>query len=143
LTAAIDAILKGDFYVSSGLSHLGIEGTVEPESSLSKLTPREMELFQLIGEGMTSGAIAKKPFLSSHTIDTHRENIKRKLRVKNAAELIRQSVVCVENNGVLMRQDQSKVRHNRLFQRLATESGSRHSGAGVRVHCGMGAKSNH
>ena len=46
----------------------------------------------MIGEGLTSGAIAIELLLSTHTIDTHRENIKRKLGAKNAAELSRQAV---------------------------------------------------
>jgi DNA-binding CsgD family transcriptional regulator len=46
----------------------------------------------MIGQGKTSAAIAEDLFLSSHTIDTHRENIKRKLGLKNASELNRQAV---------------------------------------------------
>ncbi len=46
----------------------------------------------MIGNGKTSGAIASELLLSTHTIDTHRENIKRKLQLRNAAELNRQAV---------------------------------------------------
>ncbi len=56
------------------------------------LTDRELEVFRMIGNGKTSSAIAEELFLSTHTIDTHRENIKRKLGVKNAAELSRYAV---------------------------------------------------
>ena len=42
--------------------------------------------------GMTTSAIANKLFLSTHTIDSHRENIKRKLALKNAGELTRAAV---------------------------------------------------
>jgi DNA-binding CsgD family transcriptional regulator len=53
----------------------------------------------MIGKGQTSGAIANDLFLSSHTIDTHRENIKRKLGLKNAAELSRRAVQFVLENS--------------------------------------------
>ncbi len=53
----------------------------------------------MIGQGRTSSAIANELMLSTHTIDTHRENIKRKLGLKNAAELNRQAVqFMLENN---------------------------------------------
>ena len=52
-----------------------------------------------IGQGRTSGAIAEGLLLSSHTIDTHRENIKRKLGLKNAAELNRQAVQFLIENS--------------------------------------------
>ena len=53
----------------------------------------------MIGQGLTSGAIASQLHLSTHTIDTHRENIKRKLGVKTGGELSRQAVQWVLENG--------------------------------------------
>jgi DNA-binding CsgD family transcriptional regulator len=52
----------------------------------------------MIGEGLTSSAIANRLLLSPHTIDTHRENIKRKLDAKNAGELTRAAVQWVLEN---------------------------------------------
>jgi DNA-binding CsgD family transcriptional regulator len=43
------------------------------------LTDRELEIFRMIGQCLRSSAIAERLFISTHTIDTHRENIKRKL----------------------------------------------------------------
>ena len=51
-----------------------------------------LEVFRLIGEGMTSSAIADKLGLSIHTIDTYREKIKHKIGVKNSVELQREAV---------------------------------------------------
>ncbi|QEC76177.1 response regulator transcription factor [Mucilaginibacter ginsenosidivorax] len=53
-----------------------------------KLTKREIELIQLLKNGLTTKEIAGKLFLSSLTIETHRKNIFRKLEVKNITELI-------------------------------------------------------
>ncbi len=53
-----------------------------------KLTKREIELIQLLKNGLTTKEVANKLFLSSLTIETHRKNIFRKLEVKNITELI-------------------------------------------------------
>ena len=66
-------------------------GKNESKDPIDLLTDRELEIFRMIGKGQTSVAIANDLLLSSHTIDTHRENIKRKLGLKNAAELNRQA----------------------------------------------------
>jgi len=66
---------------------------------VERLTDRELEIFRMIGEGLTTSVIANQLFLSTHTIDTHRENIKRKLAVTTAAELSRTAVQWVLENG--------------------------------------------
>ena len=69
------------------------------KTPIENLTNRELEIFRMIGEGLTTGAIADRLFLSTHTIDTHRENIKRKLAVSTAAELSRAAVQWLLENG--------------------------------------------
>lgn len=69
------------------------------KTPIENLTDRELEIFRMIGEGLTTGAIADRLFLSTHTIDTHRENIKRKLAVSTAAELSRAAVQWLLENG--------------------------------------------
>lgn len=93
---AIRTVLRGDRYVSPEITQrlvsqaLGNKG--ESSEPIDLLTDRELEVFRMIGQGLTSGAIASELMLSNHTIDTHRENIKRKLGLKNAAQLNRQAV---------------------------------------------------
>jgi DNA-binding NarL/FixJ family response regulator len=93
---AIRTVLRGERYVSPEITQrlvsqaLGTKG--ESKDPIDLLTDRELEIFRMIGQGKTSAAIAEDLFLSSHTIDTHRENIKRKLGLKNASELNRQAV---------------------------------------------------
>lgn len=100
---AIRTVLKGERYISSNLTHhlvaRVLDGRNETGNPIELLTDRELEIFRMIGEGQTSGAIASRLFLSTHTIDTHRENIKRKLGVKNAGELNRQAVQWILENG--------------------------------------------
>ena len=53
-----------------------------------KISDREMDVVRLIAEGLNSEEIAKRLFLSEHTIKTHRKNILEKLDLNNTAELI-------------------------------------------------------
>ena len=64
-----------------------------------RLSDRELHVFRLIGKGLTSGAIATELIISTHTVDSHRENIKRKLGLGNAAELSRVAVQWALENG--------------------------------------------
>ena len=53
-----------------------------------KLSPREVEIIQLVAEGMSNKEIAERLFLSVHTVTTHRKNIMSKLGVNNTAGLV-------------------------------------------------------
>ena len=56
------------------------------------LSPRELEITQLIADGHTDIKIGDKLSISSKTVSTHRKNILRKLSLKNTAMLIRYAV---------------------------------------------------
>jgi len=58
----------------------------------SRVTPRELEIIRHIAEGMTSKEIAEKLGTSLKTIETHRQNIFRKLELGNAAQLVRYAI---------------------------------------------------
>lgn len=100
---AIHTVLEGKRYVSSEITQKLIDqalGTTDAtKSPIERLTDRELEILHMIGEGLTSSTIANRLFLSTHTIDTHRENIKRKLNVKNSGELVRTAVQWVLETG--------------------------------------------
>lgn len=66
------------------------------ESPLRSLSDRELEIFQLIGQGHLSKTIAEKLNLSSKTVGTYRERIKDKLFLKHSGELVRNAVIWVE-----------------------------------------------
>ncbi len=53
-----------------------------------KISERELEVVKLITQGLNSEDIAKKLFLSKHTVKTHRKNILEKLNLNNTIELI-------------------------------------------------------
>lgn len=52
------------------------------------LTSRETEVAMLIAAGHTNNSIARKLYISTHTVNTHRKNIFRKLNVNNIATLV-------------------------------------------------------
>ena len=93
LIAAIRHVLNGKIYVSESMSaHIleifsgGQAGT--DRSSIQNLSDREFEVFQALGEGLSSHEIGKKLHLSAKTVDAHRANIKTKLKINTTAELI-------------------------------------------------------
>ena len=82
----------------------GADGTFDfpldlTRSPLERLSDREFEVFELIGQGLTVRAIASKLQLSPKTIETHREHIKEKLELKNATELTKHAVQWVLEHG--------------------------------------------
>lgn len=100
---AIQTVLRGERFVSDEITQKlvaqALGNRAELADPIELLTDRELEIFRMIGNGQTSGAIASELMLSSHTIDTHRENIKRKLGFKNAAELTRRAVQFLLENA--------------------------------------------
>jgi DNA-binding NarL/FixJ family response regulator len=93
LVRAIRQVLSGRIYVSDSmaqtvLERLGHEAAA-PDSPLATLTDRELEVFDLIGRGQSTGAIAEQLGVSIKTIETYRSNIKTKLNLKDATDLIR------------------------------------------------------
>jgi DNA-binding NarL/FixJ family response regulator len=99
---AIRRVLDGNMYLSPGMTNKilrrlgGGEVNHDPIDTLSN---REIEVFQMLGRGMTTKAIAKKLGVSPKTIEAHRERIKIKLNLKNASELNCQAVQWVLQNG--------------------------------------------
>lgn len=96
LIEALQVIASGKRYISPEMAdHLltmSLDGCKETEDPIERLSSRELEVYRMIGEGLSSHTIADRLLLSTHTIDTHRENIKRKLGIKSAPELSRSAV---------------------------------------------------
>jgi DNA-binding NarL/FixJ family response regulator len=97
LVRAIRAVAAGERYFSPPLSEsaLGlymqkVEST--PVDRFQTLTSREREVLQLTVEGHSSTEIAKRLFISSRTVESHRTNLMRKLAVRNQKELVRSAM---------------------------------------------------
>ncbi len=66
---------------------------------IHRLSDRELEVFRLIGTGLTTNEIAQRLTVSVKTVETHRQRIKIKMRFRNSVELGRQAVQYVLENG--------------------------------------------
>lgn len=66
---------------------------------LPSLTDREFEIFQLIGEAKSNREIAEQLHLSAKTVETHRMNLMRKLKLKSTAEVLRFALQYVEKEA--------------------------------------------
>ena len=104
LLEAIRKVLSGQPYVSERMATKIFDvfsgrGLGSQASPIEKLTDREFEVLQLIGQGLTTKAIAQRLNLSSKTVDVHREHLKEKLQLENATSLIRYAVRWVESQG--------------------------------------------
>ncbi len=94
---ALRRVLGGGIWLSDHMSSalLGrlTQGQPIPRSTpLSTLSDRELEVFQMIGQGLNVKEIAQRLKLSPKTVDVHREHIKEKLTLKSSAELLRFAV---------------------------------------------------
>jgi DNA-binding NarL/FixJ family response regulator len=94
---AIRTVLKGQVYLSTAMSAKLLQSFSGPRSAadlppLARLTDRELEIFRLIGEGQSVRAIAEKLFLSTKTVEAHKEHIKQKLNLKSSNELLQYAI---------------------------------------------------
>ncbi|HXT13869.1 MAG TPA: response regulator transcription factor [Candidatus Angelobacter sp.] len=97
---AIRRVLGGAIYVSDSLAAKMLQQQIRGqtninESPVKSLSDRELEVFQLIGQWKTTRDIADELHLSVKTIEYYREQIKRKLNLKNAAELTQRATAWV------------------------------------------------
>ena len=99
---AIRRVLSGQVYVSERMSAKIFDlfsGRRSHNSPIEKLTDREFEVFQLIGQGKTTKSIAQQLNLSSKTVDVHRSHIKEKLELPDATSLVHHAVRWVETQN--------------------------------------------
>ena len=101
IITAIRRVLSGAIYVSDALGAKMLQQQVRGqknihESPVKGLSDREMEVFQLIGKWKKTKEIASELHLSVKTIEYYREQIKRKLDLKSAAELTHYATSWVE-----------------------------------------------
>lgn len=102
LEAAIDEISRGGRYISASLMKYVTDYFVEHDKGRKKkepsisldgqLTARQREILQLIAEGFSTKEVAARLNLSTHTVDTHRTEIMRRLGVHDVVGLVRYAI---------------------------------------------------
>jgi DNA-binding NarL/FixJ family response regulator len=93
LMRAIRRVLSGQVYVSQKISAKILEifsgnGAAVAHSPIERLSDREFEVFQLVGQGKPTREIAGHLHLSVKTVEVHRANIKHKLKLKRGDDLV-------------------------------------------------------
>jgi DNA-binding NarL/FixJ family response regulator len=107
MLTAIREVLRGQIYVSRDFALRAFQKSIEITQRtraqrnlpvIDNLSDREMHIFQLIGSGLGTKKIAHSLNLSVKTIETHRENIKRKLGLSSGRQLVERAIKFVEEN---------------------------------------------
>ncbi len=91
LVTAIMEVNGGKKYVCDEIKNILAQQELEDESSppdLNSLSKREIDIVQLIKEGLSSKEIAQRLDISLKTVEVHRYNILKKLNLKNTAALV-------------------------------------------------------
>jgi DNA-binding NarL/FixJ family response regulator len=87
LIAAVRTLLSGHTWLSGDLARALARTGIANDSTTSRLTRREQEIFTHLGQGLSVSQIATRLGLSVKTIEAHREHIKAKLGLHNAAQV--------------------------------------------------------
>ena len=108
LAIAVREIMKGGIYVSRELALRAFRKTFQRPrkdnhtlrsgTCVEELSNREMHIFQLLGSGLGTRQIAASLNLSVKTIESHRENIKHKLRLRSSDEVRKRAAKWVEQS---------------------------------------------
>lgn len=92
LIAALEALRGHDLFYSSQISGLYLKGSMTDELPPAALTTREAEILRLVAEGESSKEIASDLGISLKTVEAHRGNLFRKLKLRSVAELVRYAI---------------------------------------------------
>lgn len=102
---AVRQVLRGRIFLSMPMVNRMLQSPAPEttqESPIASLSDRELQVFELISRGLTTREIASKLLLSIKTIETHRDHIRMKLKLKNSTELIHHAVQWfLESNAAL------------------------------------------
>jgi DNA-binding NarL/FixJ family response regulator len=104
IVTAIRHVLAGSVYLSADMTEnfadrFGNAKVPAGVSPLERLSDRELEVFQFLGQGRETREIAKAMNISMKTVQAFCARIKEKLQLANAHELLREAVVWAENGA--------------------------------------------
>ncbi len=102
IIGALRQVLRGEIYLSPRMSnrllHRLTSGQSFETNPIDNLSDRELQVFEMIGQGLSTKEIAQKLELSHKTIEAHREKMKSKLNLKSGTELNRHATQWVLEN---------------------------------------------
>jgi DNA-binding NarL/FixJ family response regulator len=99
LIAAVDSLQRHRSFRTPNLPGTPLNETRSPSGTEAwgELTPREREIVQLVAEGRSSKEVAAALQISIKTVESHRTNVMRKLRIRSVSQLVRYAV----RNGIV------------------------------------------
>jgi two-component system response regulator NreC len=100
LVMAIEAVHRGEMFVNPSMTRRLVadylqrvgRGIGEERERLEELTDRQREVLQLLANGLSQREIAERLVISPYTVQTHRQNIMRKLNLHSRTELIKYAI---------------------------------------------------
>lgn len=97
LVVAIKSILAGGIHLSQRAAELIVKEYIQPDlvsnpDTKDRLSPREAEILRFIADGKNNKEIAYALDLSTKTIETHRQNLMKKLDIHNIAGLVKYAI---------------------------------------------------
>ncbi len=120
---AVRKVMQGEIYLSevmvSRILHRLADGKSKADSPLDRLSDRELEVFQLIGEGLGTRQIAERLQVSVKTVESYRAHIKEKLELSSSTEVMRQAVQWVQNGG----DQENKTREDKKYRKENKKKG--------------------
>ncbi len=101
--SAIRAVLAGEMFLSRKMASCLLHKLIQAkppvrDGQVEGLSDRELQVFRMLGTGLGSRRIGDELHLSIKTIETYRENIKHKLGLRNASDLIRRATQWVQTS---------------------------------------------
>lgn len=103
LLEAVRTVLRGEIWLSAAMTGRMLKNAVgvdvQSRARIETLSDREIEVLELLGQGLGTREVAKKLHRSMKTIESHRENIKRKLDLKSGSDLIRFAALWVRRRS--------------------------------------------
>jgi DNA-binding NarL/FixJ family response regulator len=111
--AAIQTVMEGGIHLSPGMATKLLQNIFPDPASrslnLARLSNRELQVFQLLGGGLSTIEISKHLMLSPKTVETYREHLKDKLGLGDASALLRAATLWAES-GRLEAEDSAAPR---------------------------------
>jgi DNA-binding NarL/FixJ family response regulator len=97
LIDAINSLVAGDIYFNDAISNTILKSYIRKaqnneangEDTANVLSPRESEILKMVAEGLTNQEISDKLFISIRTVESHKNHIMQKLKLRTTVDLVK------------------------------------------------------
>jgi DNA-binding NarL/FixJ family response regulator len=97
LIDAINSLVAGDIYFNDAISNTILKSYIRKaqnneaneKDTATALSPREAEILKMVAEGLTNQEISNKLFISIRTVESHKNHIMQKLKLRTTVDLVK------------------------------------------------------